>query len=73
MNMTVILEQKHVDSLKKLATRLGVMQTRGVGKGILPSLSAVIRLLADLSENEDFVSLVVRLMREKEAGNGEGD
>lgn len=65
MNMTVILEQRHVDALKHLATNLGIMQTRGPGKAVLPSISAMVRLLAELAENEDFVKLVERLAKDK--------
>jgi len=65
MQTAIQIEDEHLEALKRLATRLGLFQTRGAGAGTLPSVSAAVRLLADLSNNEKFVEFVEMLMEEK--------
>ena len=65
MQTAIRVEETHVEALKQLATRLGLFQTRGVGVGTVPSVSAVVRLLAELSGENEFVELVERLKQQK--------
>ncbi len=66
MQTTTTLDPAHVEALKRLATRLGLFQTRGAGTGSVPSMSAVIRLLAELADNKEFIEVVERLTKSGE-------
>mgnify|MGYP001114668559 CR=1 FL=1 len=65
MQTAIRLESAHIESLKRLATRLRLFQTRGAGTGETPSVSAVIRKLAELADNEEFIVVVEQFLNKK--------
>ena len=64
MQTTVWLDPAHMEALKRLAITLGLTQSRGAGVGTAPNVSAVVRCLASMADNAEFVEVVKKLAKE---------